>query len=302
MKYNFLRAFTLFIIVFLSISLEAQDSLAADSAPISADSGAVKSDTAVTEISAGTLVDSSIVKRDTVLDSAGIVLDTDLVISEQSDSVLQAFRAVDTEPQTAELTQPVEPEAAAVSEKASLSTQNTDADDEKLTAGYKEAVNVLFAGNKILRLVKTNLLYIVFLIVSVIIIIAAVLFFSTKKDGRRFLTTTRLSVLDKMVQKGCRCIESNYMNPELTVDTVCSELITGPAYLNALFVKEIGIDVQSFIVQVRVNSIRNLIAENPAESDLGRICEQCGFKTVTEAQEHFVRLCGVGIQDYRKSV
>jgi len=306
MKYNFLRVFTVLIIVFFVTSLKAQDSLSVGNASVLTDSSAVKSesDTIVKNISADSLADSSVVKSDIVLDSVGIASDTNLVRSEQSDSALLMLAEDFAVQETLAVVQDtlVESSAAEVSNEVSLSTHNTGENDEKLTINYNEAVKLFFAENKILRWVRANMLYLFFLFVSVIIITAAIFFFSTKKDGRRFLTTTRLSVLDKMVQKGCRCIESNYMDPHLTVDTVCSELVTGPAYLNALFVKEIGIDVQSFIIQVRVNSIRNYITENPAESDLGKICEQCGFKTVTEAQEHFVRLCGVGIAEYRKSM
>ena len=316
MKYNFLRAFTVLTFVFLVISLNAQDSLSAGNASVLSDSGAVKSDTAVKKISADTAVDSGAVKSDTILtsvkitdedtsiDSGAVKLDTGLVKNELLDSILAMLAESAAEPETIAVIQepPVELESAAALENVSPTAQETSEADEKLTVNYDEAVKMFFAENRALRWVRANMLYLIFFFVSVIIIIAAIFFFSTKKDGRRFLTTTRLSVLDKMVQKGCRYIESNYMDPALTVDAVCGELVTGAVYLNALFMKEIGIDVQSFIVQVRVNNIRNLLAENPDESDLSEICEQCGFKTLAEAQDHFAALCSVGIEEYRKSL
>ncbi|MDR2728282.1 MAG: AraC family transcriptional regulator [Chitinispirillales bacterium] len=289
MKYNFSRAFTLLTFVFFVISLKAQDSLSVDS---------VSALTAVNNISADTLVDSSAVKSDTLLTLTEIIHDTSLVKNEQSDSIPPVITEIAAEPETTAVTQaalPAEPPAAAVLEEVSQTIPET-------IVNFDETVKQFFAENKALRWIKTHLLYLIFFFCSVIVIIMAVLFFSTKKDGRRFLTTTRLSVLDKMVQKGCRYIESNYMDSNLMVETVCSELVTGAAYLNALFIKEIGIDVQSFIIQVRVNSIKNLLAESPPASDLGKICEQCGFKTSAEAREHFVKLCGVGIEEYRNSL
>ena len=310
MKYNFLRMFSVFIIVFLVISIKAQDSLTLNSVSALTDSGTVKSDTVinniVNNISADTLIDSSVVKSDTMSDSTKLVSGSALAESELPDSAELMLVEEIAEPEITELIEELlaESAAAAISKEVSLSiSQNTGEIDEKPAINYNDAVKQFFtAENRTLRWVKANLFYLFFLLGSAIVIITALFFFGTKKDGRRFLTTTRLSVLDKMVQKGCRHIESNYMDSELTVDTVCNELVTGASYLNALFIKEIGIDVHSFIVQVRVNSIRNYLAENPSESDLGKICEQCGFKTVTEAQEHFARLCGVGIAEYRKSM
>ena len=307
MKYNFSRAFTVLTFVFLAFSLKAQDSLSVET---SADSSAVKSDTTLTTCmdAACNAPGSSAVKSDTVLTSAEIIPDTAIVKNEESDSALtmlvESVTEPAAEPETTTVTQApvVESEPAVVSEEVSLSIQDIVENDKKSAINFNEAVKQFFAQNSALRWFKARLLYLIFFFCSVVIIIAAVLFFSTKKDGRRFLTTTRLSVLDKMVQKGCRYIESNYMDSNLMVETVCSELVTGAAYLNALFVKEIGIDVQSFIVQVRVNNIKNLLAESPHSSDLGKICEQCGFKTSTEAREHFIKLCGMGIEEYRKSL
>jgi YesN/AraC family two-component response regulator len=144
-------------------------------------------------------------------------------------------------------------------------------------------------------------LHTIFFGASLAIIAATLFFYLKKRDVRRFLTTMHLSVLDPTVQKGCRYVESHYMNPKLAVNDVCVALVTGEAYLNALFVKEIGISVQDFITQVRVNSVKYLLAANPG-CDPGRICAQSGFADKGTAEKSFARLCGIEIEEYVKSL
>jgi len=142
-----------------------------------------------------------------------------------------------------------------------------------------------------------DIFHIIFLAASLAVIAATLFFFLRKREPRRFLTTTRLSVLDRMVQKGCRYIESNYADPRLTVEKVCGELVTGETYLDAMFVKEIGIGVQDFIRQVRVNSLKNLLTANPLQ-DIEKACGQCGFTTRAAAESHFANLVRMGIDEY----
>jgi len=174
-------------------------------------------------------------------------------------------------------------------------------DSTILPDAEEKAKKPLLAGSKLFQWIAANIFYIVFFGVSILIVAAALYYFLTRKDARRFLTTTRLSVLDKMVQKGCRCIESNYADPNLSVDTVARELITGPAYLDALFVKEVGIDVHDFIAQVRVNSIKNILSENPS-ANMDDACSRSGFKNRSDADRYFKRLCKIEIAEYVNSL
>ena len=147
--------------------------------------------------------------------------------------------------------------------------------------------------------IAANWLMIAIFAASLAVIAATVVFFVRKRETRRFLTTTRLSVLDKMVQKGCRCIESNYTDPNLTISAVCKELITGKAYLDALFVKELGISVEDFIAQVRVNSLKIALAEGSSlPQDIENACARCGFANRADAERHFARLVKMGIEGY----
>ena len=150
--------------------------------------------------------------------------------------------------------------------------------------------------------VAANMFYIIFFGVSLAVIGATLYFYLTRRDTRRFLTTTRLSVLDRMVQKGCRYIESNYSNSSLAAADVCNELVTGEAYLNVLFEKELGITVKDFITQVRVNNIKNMLVTT-ASPDLEKICVHCGFPDRASAERCFAGLNGgVGIAEFAREL
>jgi AraC-like DNA-binding protein len=147
--------------------------------------------------------------------------------------------------------------------------------------------------------------HIIFFAVSAAVIAATLYFFMTRRnDSRRFLTTTRLSVLDKLVQRACRYIEVNYPDPALTPEAVCNTLVTGKAYLDALFMNELGINVKDFIVQVRVNAIKHHLSTPSSQTqqqtpDIDAICADCGFADRSEAERCFsVVSGGVGIAEF----
>jgi len=298
MKYNFFHIVTALVFVFTAAAAEVKDSVSAAGVSTAPFDGGLPNSAAA----AG--------GADTALTLSGVTSDSGIVKSEEEfahrqlviDTIFEAAEEVADRPQP--LITPMEETAAAqapvseISEKALSSVQENAAES---AVNIKNDAKKSFTENKTARWFSANIFYILFFCGSLALILAALFFFSTKKDARRFLTTTRLSVLDKMVQRGCRYIESNYMDPQLTVEAVCRELVTGEAYMDALFVKEIGIGVQDFITQVRVNSIKNLLAENPA-LELDKVCVQCGFKNMAEANAHFVKLSGAGIEEYRRSL
>ena len=141
---------------------------------------------------------------------------------------------------------------------------------------------------------------IIFFAVSLALIVATVMFFLNRRDSRRFLTTTRLSVLDMMVQRGCRFIEHNYSDRRLSVDRVCKELVTGQAYLDALFIKELGINTEDFIAQVRVNRMKHILLTDPSK-DIEKACVLCGFDDRAAAEPQFSRLAKMTIEDFINS-
>lgn len=140
-------------------------------------------------------------------------------------------------------------------------------------------------------------MYIIFFAGAAAIVAATLYFYSRRRNTRRFLTTMRLSVLDRTVQQACRYIEAHFNDPKLSVEAVCAELVTGEAYLNRLFIKELGIDAKDFISQVRVEGIKYFLTENP-QSNIDRVCVDCGFPNRIVADEVFVKHCGVSIEEF----
>lgn len=147
---------------------------------------------------------------------------------------------------------------------------------------------------------RKNFVKVLLLLFFCTVIIATILFFRQRFEVKRFMTTTRLSVMDKEVQKACRLIESNFDDPELTVDKLCAALVTGSSFLTALFERELGMSVEDFIFQVRINRAKIMLKkDNSSEIDVVAI--KTGFADVNQFRATFEKLCDVSFDDYRRS-
>jgi methylphosphotriester-DNA--protein-cysteine methyltransferase len=135
--------------------------------------------------------------------------------------------------------------------------------------------------------------------VSVAIIFGAVRLVRKNRQPPRFLSTTRLSVMDKEVQKACRYIEKNYSNPELTVKSICADLVTGEAFLHALMERDLGISVEDFIAQVRINGAK-LLLEKASSINKEDIAQRTGFPDTETFLATFKRLTGATFETYSR--
>jgi AraC-like DNA-binding protein len=134
-----------------------------------------------------------------------------------------------------------------------------------------------------------------------IIIIGAYLRYTLKKATQpTFVTTTRLSIMDKEVQTAARYIEKNYKNPELSLDTICESLVTGKAFLDALFHQELGLGVAEFITQVRINRARMLLEKDTTLS-AEMAASESGFKEVASFTNAFASIVGMPFDLYRNA-
>ena len=132
-----------------------------------------------------------------------------------------------------------------------------------------------------------------------IIVIGFFLRYTLKKANRpTFVTTTRLSIMDKEVQTACRYIEKNYKNPQLSLETVCEALVTGKAFLDALFHQELGLNVEEFIAHVRINRARMLIEKNTA-LDSDTAARETGFDDTSSFLNAFSSIVGIPFDEYR---
>lgn len=143
-----------------------------------------------------------------------------------------------------------------------------------------------------------HLVHFFVIIFSAMIVWATVMFYLRKRQQERFMTNTRLSLMDKEVQKVCRHVETNYADPELSLDSICRDLMTGEAFLEALFEKELGMTVPEFIDQVRVNRAKILIEKEPDVSPED-LAGAVGFKDPAELHRVFQRLTDTSLREYR---
>jgi AraC-like DNA-binding protein len=128
-----------------------------------------------------------------------------------------------------------------------------------------------------------------------------IVFVWLRKDNDRFLTADRLSIMDKEVQRACNFIEENYANQSLSIELLCKEMVTGEAFLNALFIGELGITVENFINQVRVNRVKIFLSKD-LTIDIGKLVLLSGFGSLQVLQEMFLTITGIEFEVYRNSL
>lgn len=121
----------------------------------------------------------------------------------------------------------------------------------------------------------------------------------SKKQEKRFMTTTRLSLMDSEVRRACLHIEKHFTNPTLTPAGVCAAIITGEPFLEALFERELGMSIAAYIDQVRIHHVKQLVRENPA-ADALTAASQAGFSKETDFEELFRKLAGTEFETFRK--
>jgi AraC-like DNA-binding protein len=118
-----------------------------------------------------------------------------------------------------------------------------------------------------------------------------------KKADKRFMTTTRLSLMDGEVRRACVHIEKHFVDPALTPGVVCAAVITGESFLEALFQKELGMCIASYIAQTRIHHAKQLIKENPTAEALS-VAVQSGFPDVAAFKTAFEKLTGRAVEDF----
>lgn len=137
------------------------------------------------------------------------------------------------------------------------------------------------------------------LLLSITLIGIVIWFVGKKNRPSAFLSTTRLSVMDKEVQKTCRYIEKNYAKTDLSVEMICCDLVTGKAFLEALFEKELGLTVGQFMTYVRINRARIFI-ENNLQANAETVGGDIGFATPETFTAAFKKIVGTSFEEYRE--
>ena len=115
------------------------------------------------------------------------------------------------------------------------------------------------------------------------------------------MTSTRLSVMDREVQLACKYMEIHYADPELSVESICEALVTGPAFLEALFDRELGMSVTEFLTHVRINRAKQLAKKSP-ELDEEELLAHSGFTDRELFMHKFKEITGISFEEYRASL
>ncbi|MBN1577699.1 MAG: helix-turn-helix transcriptional regulator [Chitinispirillaceae bacterium] len=149
--------------------------------------------------------------------------------------------------------------------------------------------------------VKVHLKKSCFLIGSIVLVLITLRFYQNYRERGRFMTTTRLSIMDKEIQRACRYIEAHYDDPALDLQGICSALVTGGAFLEALFIKELGLTVDDFITQVRINRAKIALRKNPG-LPVDVLARSVGFGDSEVFMKRFADITGIDCQSYRKAL
>jgi AraC-like DNA-binding protein len=184
--------------------------------------------------------------------------------------------------------QPVEDSAGNYSDFSSAN--NAVKSDFSAHTGIK-----FFSGLKkqvLLSAIVLSTCFVLFLVYMILIVIR------NRSDSYSFVTKTRLSIMDREVQKACMYIEKNFRTGDLSTQSICKELTTGTAFLEALFMQELGIDISAFISNVRINRARILIEKNP-DTDMQTAACECGFQNMDVFAAEFKKITGIAFDNYR---
>lgn len=160
---------------------------------------------------------------------------------------------------------------------------------------FAKRVSISFPG---IAFVKKYFATLFFFLFSLCLILLTITYFFLKNDKDRFISATRLSIMDKEIQRACSYIEKNYADPGLSIDKICSELVTGEAFLQALFRKELGISVDTMIKHVRVNRVRNIMKKDTS-INAEMLSSLCGFTNVEMLNCIFNEITGEAFEEYR---
>jgi len=120
-----------------------------------------------------------------------------------------------------------------------------------------------------------------------------------KKDEKRFMTTTRLSLMDGEVQRACLFIEKHFNDASLSPASVCAGIVTGEQFLEALFERELGMGIAAYIEQVRIHRAKEVITWNPA-ADAQFVASQAGYAQAAAFETSFEKIAGVDFESFRR--
>jgi AraC-like DNA-binding protein len=119
-----------------------------------------------------------------------------------------------------------------------------------------------------------------------------------EKDEKRFMTTTRLSLMDGEVQRACLHIEKQYMDPSMTPASVCGSIVTGQPFLETMFERELGMSIAAYMDQVRIHHALQIVQWNPT-AEAAFIAEHTGYSDAAGFVRQWSSVTGGDFYAYR---
>lgn len=138
------------------------------------------------------------------------------------------------------------------------------------------------------------------LLLCAVVIFLALRFVRKQKTPPRFLTTTRLSIMDKEVRRACCYIEKNFADPDLSTEKICKDLVTGEAFLEALMERDLGVSLNDFVMHVRINRAKQILSKDPLADGEG-IGRETGFSSTAAFFTAFRKLTGASFEAYTQA-
>ena len=93
-------------------------------------------------------------------------------------------------------------------------------------------------------------------------------------------------------------VEKNFSNADLTVGDVAANVYLNPGYLRSLYKKEMGLTINNYITQLRMNRARELIEKG--EVKLSEVASLSGFNDAGYFSKCFRRFYGLSPSEYLK--
>lgn len=100
------------------------------------------------------------------------------------------------------------------------------------------------------------------------------------------------------VADALRVIHDNYAS-DLSLTAIAEAAHLSPFHLARLFKQALGVSPHQYLIQVRVNSARSLLAAGSGERSLAEVASAVGFADQSHLTRHFKRIMGVTPRQFR---
>ncbi len=109
----------------------------------------------------------------------------------------------------------------------------------------------------------------------------------------------RISTQPRAVTQAVDFIHDNYA-AGLSLSDIAAAVHLSPFHLSRIFKKATGVSPHQYLLQVRVNSARSLLAAGAGDRSLAEVAAAVGFADQSHLTRHFKRILGVTPRQLRQ--